>query len=430
MTYLMLSTGTVITYAIVVMALLLNVRPSQLSPLRRIFFFAGATAIILAQSALLFLLGYEAYGKFYLLFAQLPTLLLFCAISKRGFIKPLFVMLTTIFLASPGMTLSRILSGICGASPPQALLATLLMDVFMIYVIWRFMKPNFDYMLNTFRTRDILGFSATPLLYNFMILSTGGYTAGAQNLWFRGLISLSTLTAYLLLMSVFSRTREMSRLQYDLRMGLEAANQYLREQKNMQEQAVVYRHDMRHHLSLIAGFAAEGNLHKLQEYLAKTEADIDGITPVRYCENETVNLILSSFSNKAKSVGVDLLLNVALPEGQLAINDTELCSLLSNALENAISAAAGVETEELRKVDLRIAIKDGKLLISTENAYAGQVKMNGGLPQSQSQEPGHGLGIKSMASIVEGYGGLYSFQASDGVFLLRLVLPLEPLEQP
>lgn len=193
--------------------------------------------------------------------------------------------------------------------------------------------------------------------------------------------------------------------------------------RRMQNNTVIYRHDMRHHLSLIGGFVADGDLTKIKEYLATTESAIDALTPIRYCENETVNLIISSFESKAKKIQVSLHTDVKLPD-ELEMNDTELCSLISNALENAILAASQVEEEKLRKVYFHAIINDDRLVISTENAYVGRIEMEGELPKSNKKEAGHGFGIKSMVDIVERHGGLYSFETEGGVFILRLMLPL------
>ena len=69
---------------------------------------------------------------------------------------------------------------------------------------------------------------------------------------------------------VFGRTRKIHKLEYEREMQtlvLESARQSLARQRQNQEQARIYRHDMRHHLALINGYAAEGNLEKIKEYL-------------------------------------------------------------------------------------------------------------------------------------------------------------------
>lgn len=193
--------------------------------------------------------------------------------------------------------------------------------------------------------------------------------------------------------------------------------------RQLQSNTIIYRHDMRHHLALIGGYAADGDLQKIKEYLASTEADIDALTPIRYCENETVNLILSNFVARAKRMKVTLNTDVQLPE-ELGVNDTELCALLSNALENALTAASQLEDEKLRKVFFRAIVNGDKLVISTENAYTGELQIEGEIPKSKRKEAGHGFGIKSMISIVERHGGLYSIETEGGIFILQLMLPL------
>jgi hypothetical protein len=179
---------------------------------------------------------------------------------------------------------------------------------------------------------------------------------------------------------------------------------------------------MRHHFSLIQSYLADGETQKAEQYLAQAQADIDAITPVRYCENHTVNLILSSFAGKAKQLDVALFVNAVLPS-QLSIPETELCAVLSNALENAVMVASLVEDASLRKVYLNCKVSNKLLLLYMQNSYIGTVVMEHGLPKACSL--GHGLGSKSMATIAEKRNGYCNCEASDGTFTLRIALPLD-----
>jgi hypothetical protein len=278
-------------------------------------------------------------------------------------------------------------------------------------------------------TRSCLLFGAVPLLYYLFDYATTIYTdllySGARGaVQFTPSLICTFYLVFVLLYFTESQKQANAQRERDIFASqLQQAQTELNTMRQMQKGTAIYRHDMRHHLSLIGGFAADGDLQKINEYLAITEADIDALTPVRYCENETVNLIISNFDARAKKERVALHTNVNLPE-QLCINDTELCSLLSNALENAITAAAQIAEEKLRKVYIHAVINDGKLILSTENAYAGTIEMEGELPKSNTKEAGHGFGIRSIVSIVERYGGLYSFETEGGVFILQLLLPL------
>lgn len=183
--------------------------------------------------------------------------------------------------------------------------------------------------------------------------------------------------------------------------------------RKIQQNAAAYRHDMRHHLSLLQSMVSEGRIDALKDYLQTVQSDMDNITPVRFCKNETINIILSSFAAKAKQAQICLQIDAKLPES-LPFSDTELCSLLSNALENAIHACEPVVDKSMRCINLRIYSKNNKLCIDVRNRYQKVPTFYKGFPVSE--EPGHGFGTKSMAYIVEKYGGVFQFSVDDGWF--------------
>lgn len=185
-------------------------------------------------------------------------------------------------------------------------------------------------------------------------------------------------------------------------------------------QAAAYRHDIRHHLTAISGFLASDRPQQAEEYIRQVQSDIEAITPKRFCENELVNLLCSSFSAKAERMGVRLTLEAALP-GALSISDTELCALLSNGLENALNAVGALD-ENRRWVEFYCGVRLDKLLIEIRNPYAGQITFRSGLPVSA--RPNHGHGCRSIHTISQTYRGLCEFKAEDGIFTLRAALPM------
>lgn len=186
--------------------------------------------------------------------------------------------------------------------------------------------------------------------------------------------------------------------------------------RQIQQNAATYRHDMRHHFALLQGLASKGLIDDISEYLRTAQSDIDAITPIRFCENETVNLILSAFAAKAKQSGIMLTVDVKLPD-LLTFSDTELCSLLSNAMENAIKASENIADISKRYIKLRMYSKNNKLCIDIRNSYQTEPIFHQGFPVTKEQE--HGFGTKSMAHIVEKHGGVYQFSAKDGWFIFQ-----------
>ena len=192
--------------------------------------------------------------------------------------------------------------------------------------------------------------------------------------------------------------------------------------RRIQDQTRQYRHDMRHHFMLLQGLAANGDLEKISRYLKTANSDLEAFTTTRYCENETVNLLLSSFEAIARQASVALSCKAGVPSS-LSISDTELCSLLSNSLENAITAASAVPRSEERIVSIQISVYKKKLLLSVVNPYVGNVVLREGLPRTDRKE--HGYGTRSISAIAELHGGQALFSANSGIFSLKVMIPLK-----
>lgn len=230
---------------------------------------------------------------------------------------------------------------------------------------------------------------------------------------------VATTFYFVFLFLYYAETQKQSAIQRErdiLYTQLKHAQNELAALRETQQISAAYRHDMRHHLTLLQGLAAEERIGEIQEYLHAVQSDIDAITPKRYCANETVNLILSSFAQKAAQENIALDINAALPS-QLPFTDTEICSLLSNALENAIHAAKPIPDAEQRMIRLRMYSKNSKLCIDIKNRYLHEPLLHQGLPVSNGQ--GHGFGTRSMVRIVEKHYGVYQFLVKDGWFIFQ-----------
>lgn len=421
----------VILYVITVMSMLLNVRLGELPLKRRIAAIFIAVIGIAATPVLVLSLGAEVYGKYYLLFVQLPVYLGFYIVSRYKGIKLLFVLLSIVVLSAPPIMCVSTLRTFFAIPLAAVLPAFLICYVLMALFVYKVLKSDFNYMLEHCESNRFWLFCLIPVLHYIYAYATTHYNFvqpfEQQGYFIQQIPAIIVFSSYFLLVRVFRVTREKQILEDEqsmMRLRMEAARHYLNELKSTQQQTAIYRHDMRHHLSLLSSYAADGDLQKIQKYLSGVENDINAVLPMRYCENETVNLILSAFMAKAKRDGVILCAEVHLPK-VLAINGNELCALFSNALENAVMAAAQLQDEKLRRVHIRSVVNGGKLLIATENAYSGKIIMDGELPKPDNTEAGHGFGVKSMVSIVKRHGGLYSIETAGGVFVLQMMLRLE-----
>ncbi len=423
-----------ILFGICAQMLLLDVRIKNLKGTHRMFFVVGNLLVLAANMSLSLVLTVYQHMKLYVLLIHIPIFLIFWITTKTSAIKVIFALFTAVFLIYPASMVLTIISHTAKWLYPTGFyILGIVVCAIVLLIIYRFFKINFNYLIKNYNGLSFIKLCLLPLAYYIANYWLGMYNyAGVKSIGvfnLRILIFIITLIAYALILDIAKSAREKEALQgvkIALSLLLESADQQLSALHATQEQAAVYRHDMRHHLALIGGYLAEGDLEKAQKYVKLTQEDIEGITPKRYCENNTVNLILSFFATKAKKNGVIFSVNAQLPQS-LSISETELCALLSNGLENAIEAAAQVADEQFRKVGISCQTHKGNLLILIENSFAGKVVMENGLPQSHRE--GHGFGAKSMDMIAEKYNGYCSFETKGEIFIMRIVLPLKNISR-
>ena len=180
----------------------------------------------------------------------------------------------------------------------------------------------------------------------------------------------------------------------------------------------ILRHDMRHFLRGLAILIEEGHIDEALERIDQLCETNDRTAVRRYCANETVNIVLSSFSSDINKRGITADLRAAVP-GTVHVGDADLFSVLSNALENAIIAASDAP-EGKRFVDLDLRLEDGQLLLLVSNTFGRAPRMVDGMPVNQ--HAGHGFGTKSIKLAVERMNGNCQFRINGDRFELRAVM--------
>ena len=137
--------------------------------------------------------------------------------------------------------------------------------------------------------------------------------------------------------------------------------------------------------------------------------------------NKMLDIILGSKLNAAADAGVQVeVIRASSPE-TLPVSDTDLCSLVMNILDNALSAArtSGVSKPVIR---LDIHVKSGYFAFICENsADTAPLRANA----SGTNAPKHGFGMRIIRSIAERTGGLADTEYADGKCTVRVLIPLE-----
>ncbi len=196
--------------------------------------------------------------------------------------------------------------------------------------------------------------------------------------------------------------------------------------ENLQEKITDARrakHDVRHHISLMQEYVRNHEYDELEKYLNSYQQSLPDDTLISFCENKAVNAVMLYFAQMAKDADIDYDVKAVIPE-RISVDETDLSVLFGNLIENAIDACKAENSDD-RKIVIRAVTDEYTLCLGIDNTFTGNVKkdINGVL--FSSKHIGFGLGVESVKSITEKYGGTYRSEIKDGMFMSSVMLNLK-----
>ena len=181
-----------------------------------------------------------------------------------------------------------------------------------------------------------------------------------------------------------------------------------------------YKHDIRHFNRVLAGFIQNKEYDKAASYLQEFDSMLEGVTAVSFCENIIVNELLTIYASQCQKLGFKPRIKANVPE-RFAIEETDLTSLVANALENAVEAQSQLDQGK-RALQVEISFDGRKLKLMTKNPTGREISFKeNGLPVS-TRPVQSGIGTAQIKAIAEKYGGVASFSQEDGMFVVKAVL--------
>lgn len=270
--------------------------------------------------------------------------------------------------------------------------------------------------------KSILIFGILPLVYYLFDYIAGVYTSLLYSgreiiVEFLGfMLCISYIIFIFLYFKQYEEKREAEQLNTLIEMKRKQSEKDIEIIRRSENTIRILRHDMRHFLMNISSLIENGENDKAIKYIGEVVSYADKTAVKKYCSNELVNMIISSFEEEIKNNGIELKYRFEIPE-QLSISEIDLSSLLSNAIENAINAAKNAD-EKL--IDIFMSKTSEKLLISVKNTFKEMPEMVNGIPTTSKE--GHGYGTQSIRYTTEKLNGNCHFTVSGNLFVLQVII--------
>ncbi len=184
------------------------------------------------------------------------------------------------------------------------------------------------------------------------------------------------------------------------------------------------RHELKNHIFYMRSLLQGKRYDELTEYLdSAVGAQADALQSFD-SGNYTVDIVMNHAVNEARQRGVEIGLQIIVPH-HLPYEDNDLCSLLSNLMDNAIEAAAASGAAH-PTVDVSILPRQDYLFITVSNDVNQSISRQQRLTLRTTKEDQrvHGYGTRVIRAIAKKYSGSVKFDMKDGRFAAYVMLEL------
>ena len=180
------------------------------------------------------------------------------------------------------------------------------------------------------------------------------------------------------------------------------------------------RHDFKDNISAVYRLVEEDRKQEALKYMKEYLAELAEKEVFIKTNNPVVNAVINSKLSAAKSYGINIVC-ICISDFS-GIADLDLCSLLSNILDNAISACKSCLPES-KRIYMNISADEYKYDFCVKNTISTSVlKNNPKLLTDKRNKKEHGLGVKIIKSIAEKYEGKVDFYEESDEFCCRVIL--------
>lgn len=386
-------------------------------------YFCAATLI---NAILIYFGGREILIRYFLLTTTLPCVLMLSVLAKDDIFKAQFNFWTQINLFFAIVILSYYITLFFNGDYYTEMALRVAFYGLILYVYIRFLRKPFRLFAEVLETGWGM-ISFIPILFSLIIISLGLYPSlfnqRPEVLPTLALVYLTMFGVYVVIFFTFRRSYDLlnSRKEAEL-LSLQVRLQ--KRQFDTQQQKIevirMYRHDMRHHISVITAFLQDRQVEKAEAYAKRIQTLIDEAAYYQFCENYLVNTLVSLYTELASTQDITISSELHIPE-ELFVEDTDLCVIFSNALENALNACAQLPAAQNSSINVICRYYPKKLVVEIRNPYAGSIQFDTeGFPISQAPE--RGIGTQSIAFIAQKYNGLVHYNTEGNWFILQIML--------
>ena len=206
----------------------------------------------------------------------------------------------------------------------------------------------------------------------------------------------------------------MLKLLYKLKYSYDALEESYRNLEQLNSTLRAQRHDYLNHLQVVYGMMELEEYEELHQYLEPVYKDMMKTGKALKTSKPAINALLKAKMGEAEGKGIDVYVEVKSDLKELHVADWEVCKVLSNLIDNGMTALEPTEGEKKLQIDIT----------ETKEAYVFSIANNGPMiPEAQQEHifkqgfttksgEGHGMGLYIVTTVLKENKGSISLTSN------------------
>ncbi len=378
--------------------------------------------LLLVSNAAFFIFFFKGTQENRLLFLDSVSSLAFI-LSVSFFIKELKYSKRIWFLLVCVLTMEMFFSLFSPYLPShlfvEAIIYIILYALLLFVLLYAVKSTTVNFMPQVFDTMPkwiiiaLLGFDLTGYYKTF----------GESSDWYNVLYIASTIGVIIcvlfFVLKIFTLTYQQNEILRQFHEQKNYSEKMLKGDENLRR----FRHDYRNHMIVINAYLENGNTDSARSYLNSINASISDTVNKISTGNFVADAILNNKTVVAAQNGNRIQFSGQVPADGIA--DEDICTVLANAVDNALEATQKLQSESV--IHVEAAIRNNMFLLNISNPVAEKVKIgkNNTIKTTKKNKSEHGIGTKNIQKIVKKYNGALTLDCTDMIFTFSIRLHLQ-----
>ena len=180
----------------------------------------------------------------------------------------------------------------------------------------------------------------------------------------------------------------------------------------------VFRHDFKNNLISVRALIGGGQYNEAEKYIDELYGRLDATKNTFSTGNHLADAILAEKNSAAVSQKTEIDFDGIIPSD--GIDNIDLCTILANALDNALEASKSIENAI---INVRAAVNSAVFMLTVSNPTLRPVEIkNNRVKTTKADSVNHGLGIGSIKNAAKKYNGEVNLKYEDGHFTVEVMM--------